>query len=528
MTGTNGPVSVSLESIDKSFVKLPCSEVNYGVSILLPVSVGNADYRLILDTGSAVTILSSNVYNKIPFENRPCLKKVPSSVKLEVANDGLLSVLGEVSLEFKIQKDTFQWDVFIAPIREDGLLGLDFLQAHNYVLGAEFGLKLNKKKYKTVIQKVPLHAIRIRCKETTVLPACSEVIISGECVEKTALPQQAMVTPICENKNEEYIVGHTLVDPNRADIGIPVRILNPTNSNVTINSKTVIGLMQEVEEVKPFICNPNKNGSEQIQSQKNNQKLPEHLQDLFKRSCKNLSPKQSRELKQLLIKHKTVFAKSSDDLGRTSIVKHKIYVGDNQPIKQSPRRAPRAFASEEDKIIEEQLKTGVIRESTSPWASPLVYVRKKDGGTRPCVDYRKLNELGKNKVAAYPIPRMDDCLDSLGGAVLFSCLDLQSGYWQIEVEEVDKPKTAFVCRRGLFEYNTMPFGLSGAPATFQRCMELVMRGLQWSVVIIYLDDLIIHAKTFSEHLFRLDQVFSRLAEAGLKLRVVNVICYSKK
>ena len=121
-------------------------------------------------------------------------------------------------------------------------------------------------------------------------------------------------------------------------------------------------------------------------------------------------------------------------------------------------------------------------------------------------------------MAAYPIPRMDDCLDSLGGAVLFSCLDLQSGYWQIEVEEVDKPKTAFVCKRGLFEYNTMPFGLSGAPATFQRCMELVMRGLQWSVVIIYLNDLIIHAKKFSEHLFRLDQVFSRLAEAGLKLK----------
>ena len=463
-----------------------------------------------------MTIISSNVYNKIPLEQRPPLKKVPSTVKLEVANDGLLSVLGEMPLEFKIQKDIFKWDVFVAPIREDGLLGLDFLQAHNYNLGAEFGLKLNKKKYKTVIEKVPLRAIRIRCKETVILPAQSEVIIPGECVDNSVMPRQGMVTPIPDKESMDYIVGHTLVDPNRSDIGIPVRILNPTSSNIVLNSKTVIGVMQEVDEVKPFPYATNVNDSCQTKAVKE-QKVPEHLQDLFKRSCKNLTQQQSQELKQLLIKHQNVFAKSANDLGRTSVVKHKIHVQENvKPIKQRPRRAPMAFAKEEDKIIEEQLKAGVIRESSSPWASPLVYVRKKDGGTRPCVDYRKLNQL--TTVDAYPLPNMNDCLDALGGATLFSCLDLQSGYWQIENEEKDKEKTAFVCQKGLYEYNTMPFGLCGAPATFQRCMELVMRNLQWSIVIIYLDDLIIHAKSFSEHLERLDQVLSRLATSGLKLK----------
>ncbi|MCG8033309.1 MAG: DDE-type integrase/transposase/recombinase [Candidatus Thiodiazotropha taylori] len=513
MTETNGPVSVSVNENDQSFVKLFCSEVNYGVSILLPISVNMMDYSLILDTGCAVTILSSNVYNKIPLASRPPLRKVPSSVKLEVANDGLLSVLGEVTLEFKIQKDTFKWDVFIAPIREDGLLGLDFLQAHNYVLGAESGLKLNKKKYKTVIQKVPLRAIKIRCKETVVLPAYSEVIVSGECAENVDMPKQGMVSPHFGNENKDYIIGHTLVDPNRSDIGIPVRILNPTNNDIIINSKTVLGIMQEVDAVKTSGC---RNQSKR-QPLKTEQTLPDHLQDLFKRSSKNLSPEEAWELEQLLTKHENVFARSPNDLGRTSVVKHQIHVdGNAKPIKQRPRRAPLAFANEEDKIIKEQLEAGIIRESSSPWSSPLVYVRKRDGGTRPCVDYRKLNQL--TRADAYPLPNITDCLDSLGGATLFSNLDLQSGYWQIEVEEKDKPKTAFVCRKGLYEYNTMPFGLSGAPATFQRCMELVMRGLQWTVVIIYLDDLIIHARTFFEHLRKLDQVFTRLAEAGLKLK----------
>ena len=117
------------------------------------------------------------------------MKKGPSTVKLEVANDGLLSVLDEMFLEFKILKDIFKWDVFVAPIREDGLLGQDFLQAHNFVIGAEFDLKLNKKKYKTIIQKVPLRANRIRCKDTVVLPACSEVIVPGECVDRVAKPK---------------------------------------------------------------------------------------------------------------------------------------------------------------------------------------------------------------------------------------------------------------------------------------------------------------------------------------------------
>lgn len=163
------------------------------------------------------------------------------------------------------------------------------------------------------------------------------------------------------------------------------------------------------------------------------------------------------------------------------MIKHKINTTPNtQPIKQRPRRAPKAFAGEEEKIIKEQLEANIIQESTSPWASPLVYVKKRDGTTRPCIDYRKLNSVTEKD--AYPLPNINECLESLGGSVYFSCLDILSAYYQIEVDEADRQKTAFTTKFGLFEYLVMPFRLCNAPSTFQRCMELVMRGLQWEIL----------------------------------------------
>lgn len=130
--------------------------------------------------------------------------------------------------------------------------------------------------------------------------------------------------------------------------------------------------------------------------------------------------------------------------------------------------------------------------SCSAWASPVVLVRKKDGGVRWCVDYRKVNEATQKD--AYPLPKIEECLDVLSGSKLFSTLYLPSGYHQFEVNEKDRPKTAFVTKHGLFEYTRMPFGLCNAPSTFQRGMELVLRWLQWDTLLIYLDDVIITGK----------------------------------
>jgi len=157
----------------------------------------------------------------------------------------------------------------------------------------------------------------------------------------------------------------------------------------------------------------------------------------------------------------------------------------------------------------------VIQPSQSPWASPIVLVQKKDGSTRFCVDYRRLNKVTRKD--SYPLPRVDDLLDSLAGAQWFTTLDLASGYWQVEVDPEHREKTAFTTGQGLYEFRVMPFGLCNAPSTFQRLMELVLAGLEWDICLAYLDDIVVFGRTFSEHLQRLRTVLSRIKSANLKL-----------
>ena len=153
------------------------------------------------------------------------------------------------------------------------------------------------------------------------------------------------------------------------------------------------------------------------------------------------------------------------DLGRTDIVQHQTNTGDLPPIKQRVRRYLSARREEERKLVEDMLEIVIIQESSSAWSSPSVPVKKKDGMTRFCIDYRRLNQI--TKADAYPLPQIEDSLNTLGGARFFCSLDLACGYWQVKMDTADREKTAFVTQGGLYEFRVMPFGLVNAPATFE-------------------------------------------------------------
>ena len=222
-----------------------------------------------------------------------------------------------------------------------------------------------------------------------------------------------------------------------------------------------------------------------------------------------LSPEQREELEAVLRKHQDTLTKVP---GLTNLTSHVIETGDASPIRMQPYRVPHAYRDPVKHEIKEMLEQGIIEPSNSEWAAPMVIVKKKDGMIRLCVDYRRLNTV--TRVDAYPMPRIDDLIDLVGQAHYISTLDLTKGYWQIPVVERDQPKTAFTTPFGLYQFKRMPFGLMGAPATFQRVMDQILDGLQ-DFTSAYLDDLIVFSTTWEDHLNHVDLVLNQLRGAGL-------------
>ena len=198
------------------------------------------------------------------------------------------------------------------------------------------------------------------------------------------------------------------------------------------------------------------------------------------------------------------------------MIPHEINTSNQNPIRLPYRRVPPNYIPEMKQLLQEMLEKGIIRRSCSPYASPVVPVRKKDGTMRICIDYRQLN--ARTERDSFPLPRIEETLEALGGAKYFSSLDLANGYFQIAMDEKSISKTAFRVPWGLFEFLRMPQGLVNSPGTFQRVMELVLGELNMAEVIFYLDDILVFSSTLEEHVSRLKAVFGRLSEYGLKLK----------
>ena len=230
-----------------------------------------------------------------------------------------------------------------------------------------------------------------------------------------------------------------------------------------------------------------------------------------------LDPGVKSKLRALIEEQLDVFAECDSDVGTTKIVFHEIDTGGSRPLRQPARRVP---YGEQRVVIENEIDklvtADIARPSTSPWASPVVMVKKKDGTWRMCVDYRRVNKT--TKFDCFPLPRLDEALDAFAGSTVFSSLDLAMAYHQVPVAPADVEKTAFITHVGLFEMVKMPFGLCNAPSTYQRLMSIVLRGLISRICLAYLDDVIVFSRRLDLHLRDLRAVFARILDAGLKLK----------
>lgn len=224
-----------------------------------------------------------------------------------------------------------------------------------------------------------------------------------------------------------------------------------------------------------------------------------------------------RRLGEKLMERLDVFSCHEWDVGCSKSTEHEIRLTDSTPFRERSHCIAPADMEDVRQHLQELRKHGIISDSRSPYASPIVVVREKSGAVRMCVDYRTLNR--RTIPDQYTVPRIEDALNCLNGSKWFSVLDLRSGCYQIPMKDADKEKTAFICPLGFYQLERMPQGICGAPATFQRVMERTVGDMNFLEVLVYLDDLIIFGRTLEEHEERLLKVLDRLKEEGLKLSV---------
>ena len=352
-----------------------------------------------------------------------------------------------------------------------------------------------------------LNCCRIVVQDNVTVPRTSETILPAKIIFDSA-----ELTRIANRSSEYMIEGNTLkeglyvarvVIPHQCK-NIPVRILNPLNHDVALIKDKILGEIQSVKTTS--VCNLITTETTDV----------DWREKLIADADSELTDNDREQLRDLLTTYEDCFSRSEYDLGRTNFVQHQIDTGTNQPIKQPLRRQPISYLPEIDRQVGEMLDQDIIRPCVSPWASNVVIVTKKDGSKRFCIDYRKLNDITKKD--SYPLPRISDCLDALGGSKYFSAFDLRSGYHQVAMSEADMEKTSFITRNGTYCFTAMPFGLCNAPATFQRVMDFVMSGLNYQICLVYLDDVIVFSSNLADHFDRLKLLFDRLRKANLKLK----------
>ena len=229
---------------------------------------------------------------------------------------------------------------------------------------------------------------------------------------------------------------------------------------------------------------------------------------------------QAEQARSLVKEYHDIFSLEKHDMGHTNATKHKIVLKDPDTLlfKERFHRIPPPQLDEVREHLKLMLDAGVIRPSNSPWCNAVVLVRKKDGSLRFCIDFRKLNSLTVKD--SHPLPRICETLESLAGAAHFSMFNMKSGFWQVPMDEESKQYTAFTLgSMGLYECESMSFGLCNTPPTFQRLMQNCLGELNLTYCLIYLDDVIVFSDTPDEHLQRIRVIFDHLREHGLKLKL---------
>ena len=454
----------------------------------------------VLDTGAGVNFIKWELVKKLklPF----CVLRRPRAATMADGKPLEVTKIAWVDIWLGSHRVHVQFYVVPTLGLDNALLGLDFIKNTQGVIHLP-----NRRYYAFQDVSLPLgdgrpHYENVLCCRRTHLAPRSETTVPIEMVGLAPDPKAVLVEGN-EQLPKGLFVQQTLV---RSDKPPCVKVLNVNDKPMFLDEGTPLGNAEPVDSCEYHVEKhaDNLDPFEGLEIELEEMVHLEHLQ-----------PALRARMLQLLQKYRHVFLCKGESLGRTDKYTINIETGNAKPVKVPPRRMAPAHKAIVEQELGKMLAENVIEPSASPWSSPIVLVKKKNGETRFCVDYRAVNSVIEGD--SYPLPRIDETLESLEGNGWFSTLDLKSGYWQVPLDQNDKLKTAFSCHKGLFHFNVCPFGLKTAPSKFMRMMDIILSGLKPEKCLVYLDDTIIVGRTFEEHLMNLEEVLQRFEASKLKL-----------
>ena len=477
----------------------------------------NSVVLALLDTGSSLTLMSIRQFKLLqkeaPESEKPVLKEVPKNMKAKSATGHELKLVGTVTLDLN----------FGVAVKNVTFTVVEHLQVYQCILGMDFISKLdtitlkpmereiwvNNQKFST---KQPESANARLLKQTNIAPGTAKVIdlVLEEKTKELFENKTVVFTPrneihgpqgLCIDHSVHEIMGNSLT----------LMVYNYSSNTIKLKNRHLIGQVHvidpsELKEVSAMSVDETMERKEPLKPEEMNFKIGT-----------SLTEEEKSKFYALIQKYSSVFAKSEDDLGKVTIMKHHIKTF-GPPTHCKPYPLPHSQRAKIEEHVKRMEKLGIVQKSNSPYAAPILIVPKKDGTDRFVTDFRKLNQQTQRE--NYPLPRIEDLIYMASNAKYYSSLDLLSGFWQLELDEASKPKTAFIGHYiGLYEYNRLPMGLKNSASSFQRLLEIVLRGMLYKSALCYVDDILILSKSFSEHLGHLEQLFQRLASANLKIKI---------
>lgn len=499
------------------------------------VKIKGSEFHCLFDTGSQVTTVTHSFFNTYLSDHE--IKPLNNLLEVEGANGQAVPYLGYVELGVTFPEEFLGQTVSVDTL---ALVVPDLRSSQPSVLIGTNTLDVAYEKharkdseflpvpygYRAVLKILGLRqrlrtddyhgVLKLQTSSPQTISAGETIILDALAIAPALQGEKAVIIqhPTSFSLPGGLMVKSTLVDlPALHPCHLPVVLTNESDHDVILPARAMIAELSAVQSIL--------HKEQSVRSPEPAEKPQSRLDYNFADSP--ISPEWKQRVIAKLDSIPEVFAQHDLDFGRTDKVKHQIKLADQTPFKQRPRPIHPQDLDAVKQHLQELLESGVIRESDSPFASPIVVVRKKNGSVRLCIDYRKLN--AQTIKDAYPLPKLEDTFMALSGSKWFSVLDLKSGYYQIEMEESDKCKTAFVCPVGFWEFNRMPQGVTNAPSTFQRLMEKCMSGLNLKEALVFIDDLIVFAPTLEEHEERLMKVLQRLKEFGLKLSVEKCVFF---